>query len=183
MNIPIGAEIANRLTKPLGTGKPSAAQLIHRAGQSLPLPTPQNIIEFASKHNVARQPWVKALKTGMEYSTENMDDILEEDEMMLQFARLTDRKNAPYTKSPGKFVSSNKNSKTANTNAQFMNDIGKVVKLKSQVLNAILPSVEKFAFDPSGTISAAVKPTSRPVPPTPIGMGKLPTPSEMRMQR
>lgn len=183
-NIPLGAEISKQLTRPLGRGNPSIAQVIHEAGQFIPgMPTAQNLIELAAKSNVARQPWVKKLKTGMEYSTENMDNIMDEDEMLLQLARLSDNKNAPLTKSPGKFVSLNKNSKTQNTNAQFLNDAGRLMKLKTNILSAILPSIEKFSVDPSGTISAAVKPTGRPAPPTPIGMGKLPTPSEMRMQR
>lgn len=183
-NMPVGSEIANRVTQPLGKDNPSIAQIIHGAGQFIPyMPTAQNLIELAAKSNVARQPWVKKLKTGMEYSTENMDNIMDEDEMLLQLARLSDNKNAPLTKSPGKFVSSNKNSKTANTNAQFLNDAGRLMKLKTTILSAILPSIEKFSLDPSGTISAGVKPTGRPAPPTPIGMGKLPTPSEMRMQR
>lgn len=182
-NIPIGSELSKLLTRPLGEGNQSIAQVIHQLGQVIPgIPTHQNLIELAAKHNVARQPWVKKLKTGLEYSTENVNDVLDEDEILLQLARLSDNKNAPVTKSLGKYAPSN-NSKTAKTNAQFLNDIGKLMKLKYNIVNAIGPKVEEFATNPSGTIAAATKPSGTTARPTPIGMGKLPTASELRMQR
>jgi hypothetical protein len=184
LQIPLGVEIANRVQAPLGKDNPSLAQVIHQAGQVIPgMPTAQNLIELASRFNVARQPWVKKLKTGFEYGNENIEDVLDEDEMLLQLARLSDNKNAPLMKSPGKFASPNKNSKTANTNAQFLNDIGKLVKLKTQIVGALQPPIEQFSSDPIGTIAKTVRPTGKPMATTPIGMGKLPTASEMRMQR
>jgi len=182
-NIPVGSELSKLLTMPLGKDNPSIAQVIHQLGQVIPgMPTHQNLIELAAKHNVARQPWVKKLKTGLEYSKENVDDVLDEDEMMLQLARLSDNKNAPVSNALGKYAPSN-NSKTAKTNAQFLNDIGKLMKLKYNIVNAIGPKLEQFATDPSGTIASATKSTGKPIRPTPIGMGKLPTASELRMQR
>ena len=179
-NGPIGAEISNLLTRPMGKGNPSFAQVFHQLGQVIPFtPTVQNIIEMAAQKNVARQPWVKKLKTGLEFATERNDDPLDEDEALLQLMRLTDRKNAPIPTAPGKFFSSNINSPTANANAGFANDVGKLTTSRINNSVKLNPHLEQFYTDPSGKIKKVL--TERKGTNTPPKLSfRAPTVNEMR---